>query len=37
MMDGILNSLTLYKITFHGEAYVLEEPKEETRRYTEKC
>ncbi len=31
-MDGIPNSLTLYKVTFHGEAYVLAESEEEARK-----
>lgn len=31
-MDGILNSLTFYKVTFHGEAYVLAESEEEARK-----
>lgn len=32
MMDGIPNSLTFYKVTFHGEAYVLAESEEEARK-----
>lgn len=31
-MDGIPNSLTFYKVTFHGEAYVLAESEEEVRK-----
>lgn len=31
-MDGIPNSLTFYKVTFHGEAYVLAESEEEAKR-----
>lgn len=31
-MDGVSNSLTLYKVTFHGEAYVLAESEEEVRK-----
>ena len=31
-MDGIPNSLTFYKVTFHGEAYVLAESEEEARK-----
>lgn len=31
-MKGIPSSLTLYKVTFHGEAYVLAESKEEARK-----
>lgn len=31
-MDGIPNSLTFYKVTFHGETYVLAESEEEARR-----
>lgn len=32
MMDGIPNSLTFYKVTFHGEAYVLAESEEEAKK-----
>lgn len=32
VMDGIPNSLTFYKVTFHGEAYVLAESEEEARK-----
>lgn len=32
MMDGIPNSLTFYKVTFHREAYVLAESEEEARK-----
>ena len=32
MMDEIPNSLTFYKVTFHGEAYVLAESEEEARK-----
>lgn len=31
-MDRIQNSLTLYKVTFHGESYVLAESEEKARR-----
>lgn len=31
-MDGIPNSLIFYKVTFHGEAYVLAESEEEARK-----
>ena len=31
-MDGVPNSLTLYKVTFHGEAYVLAESEKEARK-----
>lgn len=31
-MNGIPNSLTFYKVTFHGEAYVLAESEEEARK-----
>lgn len=31
-MDGIPNSLTLYKVIFHGEAYVLAESEEKARK-----
>ncbi len=31
-MNGIPNSLILYKVTFHGEAYVLAKSEEETRK-----
>lgn len=31
-MDGIPNSLTFYKVTFHGEAYVLAESEEEAKK-----
>lgn len=31
-MDGIPNSLTFYKVIFHGEAYVLAESNEEARK-----
>lgn len=31
-MDGVQNSLILYKVTFHGEAYVLAESEEEARK-----
>lgn len=31
-MDGISNSLTFYKVTFHGEAYVLAESEEEAKK-----
>ena len=31
-MGGISNSLTLYKVTFHGEAYVLAESEKEARK-----
>ena len=34
-MDGIPNSLTFYKVTFHGEAYVLAESEEERERHIE--
>lgn len=30
-MDEIPNSLTFYKVTFHGEAYVLAESEDEAR------
>lgn len=36
MMDGIPNSMTLYKVNFHGEAYVLAETEEKAREHTEK-
>jgi len=32
MMNGIPNSLIFYKVTFHGEAYVLAESEEEARK-----
>lgn len=32
MMDEIPNSLTFYKVTFHGESYVLAESEEEARK-----
>lgn len=32
-MDGIPNSLTFYKVTFHGEAYVLAESEEARKTY----
>lgn len=31
-MDKIPNSLTFYKVTFHGEAYVLAESEEKARK-----
>ncbi len=31
-MNGIPNSLVLYKVTFHGEAYVLAESEKEARK-----
>ena len=31
-MEGIPNSLTLYKVIFHGEAYVLAESEKEARK-----
>lgn len=31
-MDGIPNSLIFYKVTFHGEAYVLAESEEEAKK-----
>ena len=34
-MGGIPNSLTLYKVTFHGEAYVLAESEKEARKNIE--
>lgn len=30
-MDGIPNSMIFYKVTFHGEAYVLAETEEKAR------
>jgi len=32
IMDRIPNSLILYKVTFHGEAYVLAKSEEEARK-----
>lgn len=31
-MDEIPNNLTFYKVTFHGEAYVLAESEEEAKK-----
>ncbi len=31
-MDKIPNSLTFYKVTFHGEAYVLAESEKEAKK-----
>lgn len=32
VIDGIPNSLTFYKVTFYGGAYVLAESEEEARK-----
>lgn len=31
-MNGIPNSLNLYKVTFHGESYVLAESEDKARK-----
>lgn len=31
-MDGIPSSLTFYKVTFHGKAYVLTESEEKAKK-----
>lgn len=36
-MNGMPNSLILYKVTFHGEAYVLAESKEKARKTYREC
>ncbi len=36
-MNGIPSSLTLYKVMFHGESYVLAESEEKARKTYREC